>query len=239
MTGAGTVFLWSVDLACSSRPDEERLRRVLDAEEQARMDRLRPPAARTRFAAAHAALRTVLGRAVGCEPAAIRMVRGPSGKPRLDGPGPAFNMAHSGDVAVIAVGGRADLGVDVEVRRPVPRLGAMIRYACTPVERAALGAVPDDAARTDRFLELWVRKEAVLKAIGRGLREHPARIEVGRGDEVAPLGGIPPMHVISTRCLGHPAALATAGRPCAFEPLHVEWACLGEFRRSRGPSVFR
>ena len=194
------------------------------------MDRLRPPAARSRFVAAHAALRAVLGAAVGRETAAIRLIRELGGKPHLDKPGPAFSLAHSGDVAAIAVGGRAPLGVDVEMRRPVPRLAAMIRYACTPAERRALEAVPDEAARAERFLELWVRKEAVLKAIGRGLREHPAEVEVGGRDRVAPPGGIPLTHVRSTRCLGHPAALAAVGGPCAFEPMRFEWASLVESR---------
>ena len=224
MTGA--VRLWSVDLACPRRPGEGRLQAVLDAEERARMDRLRPPAARARFAAAHAALRAVLSAAVGREAAAISLIREPGGKPRLGGPGPPFSLAHSGDVAVIAVGGRAPLGVDVEVRRPVPRLAAMIRYACTPAERRALEAVPDEATRTERFLELWVRKEAVLKACGRGLREHPAEVEVGGRDRVAPPGGIPLTHVRSTCCLGHPAALAAVGSPCSIEPVRFEWASL-------------
>ena len=237
MTGADTVRLWSVDLGCPSRPGEGGLHAVLDTEERVRMDRLRLPAARARFAAAHAALRAVLGEAITSEPAAIRLVREPDGKPRLEGMGPAFNMAHSGDVAAIAVGGQTELGVDVEVLRPVPRLQAMIRYACTPAEQTALQAIVDEEARTESFLELWVRKEAVLKALGRGLRERPARIEVGRGDRVAPPGEIPPMHVVSTRCLGHPAALAMVGGPCAFEAMRFEWASFGELHRRRRPYV--
>ena len=231
VTGGGVVLLWSVDLADPARPDLERLREVLDAPERARLDALRPPAARLRFAAARVALRTVLGSTVGREPAALVIGRGASGKPRLersgpDGPGsegPAFNLAHSGDVAAVAVGGGAELGVDVELRRPVPRLEAMIRYACTAAERAALARVDDAAERAERFLESWVRKEAVLKATGRGLREHPAKVEVGRGDRVAVRGEPAPVHVRSMRCLGHPAALARIGGPCTVEVRRFEW----------------
>ena len=227
MTG-GVVLLWSVDLADPDVPELARLRNVLDARERARLDALRPPAARLRFAAAHAALRTVLGSAVGREPAALRIGPGASGKPRLErsgleGPGPAFNLAHSGDVAAVAVGGGAELGVDVELRRPVPRLEAMIRYACTAAERAALACVDDAAERAERFLESWVRKEAVLKATGRGLREHPAGVEVGCGDRVAVRGEPAPVHVRSMRCLGHPAALARVGGPCTVEVRRFEW----------------
>ena len=219
--------LWSVDLADPDRPDEARLRAPLDAEERARLDRLRPPRAADRFAAAHAALRAVLGEALGRAPGAVRLARDPQGKPRLGEAGPAFNMAHSGDVAAIAVGGRTGLGVDVEVLRPMPRLGALIRYACTPAEREALEAVADAELRAERFLEFWVRKEAVLKAAGRGLREHPGRLEAGREDWVT-LPGTAGLraHVRSTRCLGQPAAVAITGAPCAFEPMRFDWAAL-------------
>ena len=224
MTVSAAVLLWSVDLADPARPELARLRDALDARELARLDALRPPAARLRFAAAHVALRTVLGLAVGRAPAAVRIGREPSGKPRLEGTGPAFSLAHSGDVAAVAVGGRAALGVDVELRRPVPRLDPMIRYACTPGERAALEGIDDEAERAERFLALWVRKEAVLKATGTGLREHPAGVEVGCGDRVTVRGGSAPVHVRSERCLGHPAALARIGGPCPVEARRFEWA---------------
>ncbi len=93
------------------------------------------------------------------------IIREPGGKPYVDG-GPHFNLSHSGALAMIAVSASTPVGVDLE--RPARRSRAdLVRRVCSTAEQAHVAAAADpDAA----FIRLWVRKEAVLKASGEGLR---------------------------------------------------------------------
>jgi 4'-phosphopantetheinyl transferase len=92
------------------------------------------------------------------------------GKPRLVGsPDVDLSIAHAGSLLVVAAGRGRTVGVDVET---IDRLRVDLRPArgiFTASESAALVDADDWRLLT---LTLWTRKEAVLKAIGRGLA-HP------------------------------------------------------------------
>ncbi len=94
------------------------------------------------------------------------------GKPRLGAGGPAFSVAHSGGLALIALGPREPLGVDLETVRTV-QLGPERRLQITaagltlariPVPPAKDGPVGDAA-----LLQAWTCLEAFAKADGRGI----------------------------------------------------------------------
>ena len=91
-----------------------------------------------------------------------------AGKPRLADGALQFNLSHSGENLLIGLSRTQALGVDIESgARRRPWIEIAQRYF-TAEETAALAALPDnDLARG--FLELWSAKEAVLKAIGRGI----------------------------------------------------------------------
>ena len=95
------------------------------------------------------------------------IVEGPHGKPMLAGQGPQFNLSHSGDYAVLAVGNCPN-GVDIERTERMRPLAA--RYCMTPEEYALF-------TQTDRpvefFCALWTGKESVMKATGLGMSLAP------------------------------------------------------------------
>jgi len=125
---------------------------------------------RRRFVVARAALRGVLGAALGQPPRSLRFVEGPHGKPALaDQPPPLrFNLSHSGELALLALSLDRELGVDLERRRHhLDHLGIARRYFA-PDELAALAALPA-AQQETAFYRCWTRKEALLKAKGAGL----------------------------------------------------------------------
>lgn len=105
-----------------------------------------------RHAWGRAPFRALLGAYLGRPAEAVALVEGAHGRPVLAEAGQpwAFNWSHSGDQAVLAIARGVEPGIDLERLRARPR---------------ALDATRRDAA----FLELWTAKEAVLKAIGRGL----------------------------------------------------------------------
>ncbi|WP_346533499.1 4'-phosphopantetheinyl transferase superfamily protein [Micromonospora sp. DPT] len=96
--------------------------------------------------------------------------RRPDGRPwvRAGGVSLPVSVSHAEGVVVVAARRAGAVGVDVERRRPLPALALAHRWYAPP-EAAWLGDLPD-AARVEAFLLLWTAKEAVGKALGRGLR---------------------------------------------------------------------
>lgn len=144
---------------------------ILDAEERARAARFLRETDRQRFVASHAALRLVLGQALGLPPRSIQFAKEPTGRPYLLGGGEDaldFNLSHSGDHALIGLVRGARVGVDVEVWRPLPDALRLARAYFAPDEIAALAALPA-ATIEAAFFSLWTRKESVVKAMGTGL----------------------------------------------------------------------
>jgi 4'-phosphopantetheinyl transferase len=141
---------------------------VLTPEERGRADGLRIPAVKRRFRATRGWTRIVLARYTGVAPDRLVFTLGPSGKPGLDG-GPAFNLTHTGDLLLVALAPEGALGVDAEEGRRLRDLEGLANRIFTREEREELFAVPPGPAREAAFLRGWTRKEAVVKAMGRGI----------------------------------------------------------------------
>lgn len=150
---------------------------LLSPEETVRADRLAIPAVRERFVLRHGILREMLGAMLGAAPAQLRFTHGQDGKPALLGGAIGFNLSKSGDGLLIAVARGASVGCDLERMRPNAEAKAIAARWFGARERAALARLEGDAF--DRaFLRLWVRKEAILKAVGTGL-QGPLGIDTG------------------------------------------------------------
>jgi len=106
----------------------------------------------------------------GKAPATLGFERGPDGKPALLGGGDiAFNLSKSGEGLLIAAARGAAVGCDLEQLRPNAEARAITARWFGAGERAALARLSgDDFGRA--FTMLWVRKEALLKAVGTGLQ---------------------------------------------------------------------
>jgi 4'-phosphopantetheinyl transferase len=111
---------------------------ILDAGEIARMERFHFPAHRQLFLVSHVLLRTTLSRYADIPPETWRFVSNDHGKPRVDPEAglsvPAFNIAHTAGVAVVAVTRGRDVA---EVDRPVFLTGGGYRAGKTAVRRPA------------------------------------------------------------------------------------------------------
>jgi 4'-phosphopantetheinyl transferase len=168
---AGDIHVWYVDLDVDTGT-VDRLGAVLSGDELARAARFKFDRDARRFVVARGALRAVLGRYLGRPARSLTFMYGAYGKPALDEAhaGLDFNLSHSGEVAVIAASWGRAVGVDVELRRPLPDLAALAERSFAPGERSALDAVPE-AERPAAFFRCWTRKEAFIKATGRGLAQ--------------------------------------------------------------------
>jgi 4'-phosphopantetheinyl transferase len=142
---------------------------LLTSGERRRIDGFRHEGPRDRALIARVLLRLELAQRLGCGSEMIEFSFGPEGKPALAG-GDAwhFNLSHSHDRVVLALAPSAPVGVDIESRARRTRIDALARHWFGAGEQEALWAL-DDAARRYRFFQLWTIKEAVTKAMGRGM----------------------------------------------------------------------
>jgi 4'-phosphopantetheinyl transferase len=144
---------------------------VLSDEERAQLGRFHFARDARDYAAAHALLRQTLSNGGNQMPGAWRFEKTPSGKPRLIGEsadGRSFSLSHTRGMVACAVTSGAEVGVDVEwVDRDVDAGGIAARFFA-PAEAAQLLELDGDARR-DRFFDLWTLKEALVKALGRGM----------------------------------------------------------------------
>lgn len=98
-----------------------------------------------------------------------------------------FNWSHSSDQALIAIARGLAPGIDLERLRAHPRALPIARRYFSPEETAALEALPE-SQRDRGFLELWTAKEAVLKALGRGIAFGLHRLSIGGSSDAPVLG---------------------------------------------------
>jgi 4'-phosphopantetheinyl transferase len=176
----------------------------LSPDELERAKRLRSDHDRGRWVAARAFQRGVLARSVGADPAALAFEQDANGKPALPG-GPRFSLAHSAELALLAVCADAEVGADIElVRADLARPPSAERFFSEP-ERDELAGLPEPE-RVRRFFQLWTAKEAYRKATGEGI----ARGLLGALPEQGFVLGRPPAPA------GYEAAVVVLAREAVF-----------------------
>ena len=177
----GACRVWLLRLAADGAVPDALLP-LLSDDEHARADAYRVPSARSRFIQVRGALRLLLGRCLHVPAARIGFGYGQFGKPALAHGGAwQFNVAHSGDYALLAIANGREVGVDIERHRSLPELAELARMVLSPAEAAAWHAMPA-ADRVAGFFAAWSAKEAVAKATGQGLGLGLERLEVGMAD---------------------------------------------------------
>lgn len=157
------VHVWQVGL---ERPFDSFLP-LLSAAERERAARFYFARDRQRYVVGRGVMRTVLGRYLGVDPAALVLDVTKFGKPFLLGHELQFNLSHSRDVGLLAVCRGSVVGVDVEEKRPLSDLFSLASHVFSPNEMATLHALPPDQ-QADGFFRAWARKEAFIKAVGEG-----------------------------------------------------------------------
>jgi 4'-phosphopantetheinyl transferase len=163
----------------------------LDENERYRAHRYHFAKDKNRFIICRAVLKIALAEATDTALKDIRIETGPNKKPVLSShPTVYFNVSHSGEYALIALGDR-QVGVDVErVDREFDSSEITPRIF-NPAELEALDRASDPKKQ---FFTFWTRKEAVLKATGKGIDDDVAHLPVTDG-----------FHRLEPGILGNPA----------------------------------
>lgn len=152
----------------------ERLLRMLDDIDRERYAAYRRDTDRHRFLTGRTLIRTIAGERLGIEPEQVKLDSScfgcgkPHGKPRVVGAaGVEVSVSHSGDWVALAITDGAPVGVDVEEVRNA-EVSDLARISFSAAEQEAFAAVPEELRRT-AFFTYWSRKEAVVKATGKGM----------------------------------------------------------------------
>ena len=163
-----SVHVWFTSL----QPEKTQIdffTQQLDRTELGRMARFAFQPLRDRYACAHGLLRLLLCSYLGCSPSEVLFHHDSHGKPLLiDAQGLTFSLSHSGDGVAIAVGRDVELGIDIELIKPIEERDQLVERFFSAQEAACYQSLPY-SLREDAFFKLWTRKEAFVKALGLGL----------------------------------------------------------------------
>ncbi len=140
----------------------------LSEDERTRAARYLREVDRQRFIAARGQMRAILAAYLGTDPAKVRFLYNPQGKPSLAEGEPRFNLSHSQGLGLLAVAFGQEIGVDIErLDRTVDYAGIARRFFA-PAEVNEFFALPS-RDRPRAFCTGWTRKEAYIKARGKGM----------------------------------------------------------------------
>ncbi len=113
-------------------------------------------------------MRIILSQYLASKPQSLQFKLEKHGKPWLPHPSKiTFNLSHSQDLALLAIGQHFPLGVDLECFSPRPYQGIAERMF-SPKEIQAFEKLPH-TLKPMAFFNVWAQKEALIKATGLGL----------------------------------------------------------------------
>ncbi len=140
----------------------------LSREEKQRVTQLKITAKKYEFAKVRSALRILLGRYLSITPSGVVLASNSHGKPYIKGQNISFNVSHSYGKALIGMTRSAVLGLDIEkIRDKIDWLGLSRRYFSKKESQELKNAEPESVKKL--FFTCWTRKEAFVKALGRGI----------------------------------------------------------------------
>lgn len=174
------IHVWSATLS----PSADILKNfatTLSPDETARANKFKFERHRNRFIAGRGALREILAVYLGANASELSFDYSTNGKPSLAGRfaemGIHFNLAHSEELALVAVTRIGIVGVDVERVRSVKDLDHLVARFFSERENKAFQKI-SEAEKQAAFFNLWTRKEALLKATGEGITRSLSLVEV-------------------------------------------------------------
>lgn len=163
---------------------------VLSSDERCRALRFVHHADAIRFATSRTMLRNCLATAINESAASIQFAASASGRPMLYGDHTRstidFNISHSGDHALITWSRKRKVGVDIEFRRHDLGWESLVDKVLGSADTLQLANTVTEHRRA-LFFDIWVAKEALLKAEGSGIGAGLTGFSVASGNHRLPV----------------------------------------------------
>jgi 4'-phosphopantetheinyl transferase len=165
------VHVWFCDFE-SSAWEVDRFWEILSGEERLRARSFYFSREVKHYVICRGLLKRLLSGYLGVSAGGVPLRYGQYGKPEVPGgtleKTIRFNLSRSGGVGLFAFSRENEVGVDVERIREIPELDEIVERFFTNSEKAAFAQIPS-SGKTEAFFKLWTRKEAFVKAQGKGL----------------------------------------------------------------------
>jgi 4'-phosphopantetheinyl transferase len=180
------------------------MRSQLLIDEQTRADRYVNPKDANRYIVGRFAMRCELARYLNTNAQNLKFGMNRNGKPFLEQFSECkFNLSHSAGLGVLAVVQQPSnlpyptdmmIGVDVEWQKSLIDETSLFSHCLSAAELLRVNQLigPD---RLDAFFEIWVRKEASLKALGLGFTVGPASFDSGWSNAIGLKSRLPSIHI--------------------------------------------
>lgn len=149
----------------------------LSSQEMVRATAMKDERAKRHFTVGRAVLRLVLAQSLDVPVSEIEFDYSFNGKPFVKKPvvkpRPGFSISHAWDRIVIGVSPNGDIGIDIELMIQRKNMDRVLQSVFSPLD--CEWVVSENGQRKlERFYRIWCRREAVLKAYGKGAR-YPTR----------------------------------------------------------------
>ncbi|MGI4749746.1 MAG: 4'-phosphopantetheinyl transferase family protein [Janthinobacterium lividum] len=164
---SNTIRIWRTKISAFI-PNLVHLQALLEAEEIKKIQRYQQEKDRQARIISRAVLRILLGRYLSVDPVEIRFTLDHNKKlvlQHLASENLCFNVSHSGGWILIAIS-KNPVGVDVEQINTSFNYQNLLDFSFSSIEK---NCIQTAAIPINSFYKLWTRKEALLKATGKGL----------------------------------------------------------------------
>ncbi len=162
-----TIAVWRISIAAHLKAIAD-YRLLLSPDELQRAGRYHHQKDKDRFMVSRGVLRILLGRYLGMPANLVEFEMRTNKKPFVKNAGNVqlhYNTSHSGDYVLIAIASSA-LGIDVEQKDTSFPFAEILAHSFSESE---VDAIQQSAVPIETFYTLWTRKEALLKATGKGI----------------------------------------------------------------------
>ena len=162
----GEIHLWKL----LASDDQQATRSWLGPDELTRYQGFSVPLQARRYLVFRCAMRQILGAYLGIAPEGVSFAIQQGGKPFIGIPGCdlQFNLAHAGDVGLLAVSRGMAVGTDIEQMRPLRSRHRIARRVFSSDETRLLAELAEDK-QDEYFFQLWTSMEARQKCRGNGI----------------------------------------------------------------------
>jgi 4'-phosphopantetheinyl transferase len=161
------IHLWHLDLEKTPAGWKENGLSLLSADENDRAAKFKRGG--DDYINTRIFMRRILARYTNTNPESLVFYRNPYGKPFVRYKDLQFNLSHSRQTAVLAVGTHCHLGIDVESTGERKSILNIAQHYFHADEIAQINQISDPHKMHDYFFQLWTLKEAFLKGLGTGI----------------------------------------------------------------------
>lgn len=161
------VEIWHGNILIDELP-EQQYWPLLSDDEKKKAEKFTRQELKQKYIKTRGILRTLLGKYLNIAPQNIIIKTSEYGKPFIANENLHFNLSHTANMFVVVVSNACDVGVDLEICRVRTNLPGIVEKCFSETESLYWNALSDEL-KTDMFFRFWVRKEAFVKAVGRGI----------------------------------------------------------------------